>query len=68
MDDLHGELQNVLSLIRVEASSIDFLNNLKDFYNLILDKIYSSRNHIYLSTLYIGTDPLSKNIVRVIFF
>lgn len=68
MDDLHGELQKCAPLIRVEASSIDFLEQPKDFYNLILDKIYSSRNHIYLSTLYIGTDPLSKNIVRVIFF
>ena len=66
MEDLHCELQKFAPIIRVEASSIVFLEQPREFYDLILEKIYSSSNHIYLSTLYIGTDCLSQNIVSLI--
>lgn len=63
MEDLHSELQKLAPVIRVEVSNVFFLEQPVEFYNLILEKISSSENHIYLSTLYIGTDSQSKNIV-----
>lgn len=63
MNVLHTELQKWAPVIRVEASSVAFLEQPQEFYNLIMEKISSSRKHIYLSSLYIGTDLLSKNIV-----
>ena len=63
MNELHHELQKIVPVLRVKAADISILEEPSEFYNLIIQKIFDSRVEIYLSSLYIGTDSLSKKLV-----
>jgi phosphatidylserine/phosphatidylglycerophosphate/cardiolipin synthase-like enzyme len=64
MNELHAELQRYVPVLRAKADDISILDKPSDFYNLIIQKIFDSQKQICLSSLYIGTDTLSKEIVH----
>lgn len=63
MNELHHELQKHVPVLRVKATDISILEKPSEFYNLIIEKILKAQKQIYLSSLYIGTDALSKKLV-----
>lgn len=63
MNELHHELQKHVPVLRVKATDISILEKPLEFYNLIIEKILNAQKQIYLSSLYIGTDALSKKLV-----
>lgn len=63
MNEFFQQLQECAPLIRVDASNISILESPIQFYNTIIDKISTSRKRIILSTLYIGSDILSRKMV-----
>lgn len=63
MNELHQSLQKNGPVFRAHVSDIFFLNQPKDFYDTIIKKILTAERVIYMSSLYIGTDPLSKKMV-----
>lgn len=67
MNEFHQSLQRNGPVFRVHVSDILFLDRPEDFYNTIMDKISTVENLICMSSLYIGTDPLSKKIVLLKF-
>lgn len=68
MNELHHELQRNVPVLRVKATDISILEQPSEFYNLIIQKIFESRKQIYLSSLYIGNDALSKKLVFLLFY
>lgn len=63
MNELHQSLQRNGPVFRAHVSDISFISLPKDFYDTILKKISTTKRLLCISSLYIGTDSLSKKMV-----
>lgn len=50
-------------VFKVKAADVLFLDHPEEFYRTILKRIEESKEKIMISSLYIGTDELSSNLV-----
>lgn len=66
MEKLHQALQSQVPKICVKASNIEILELPSEFFDSIIENILISKNHIILSSLYIGIDYFSRNMVILI--
>jgi phosphatidylserine/phosphatidylglycerophosphate/cardiolipin synthase-like enzyme len=63
MQELHEKLQSISHPIRVRAVDVQFLENPHRFLECIIHRISLSTRQLVFSSLYIGSDPLSRKIV-----
>lgn len=63
MDVLFSEISRKSRAFPVPNDAIDFLNSPKEFYDFIINSINASQKRIYISSLYIGNDQLSRKLV-----
>ena len=63
MEKLHQALQSQVPKICVKASNIEILELPSEFFDSIIENILISKNHIILSSLYIGIDSFSRTMV-----
>lgn len=66
MEKLHQALQSQVPKICVKASNIEILELPSEFFNSIIENIFISKDQIILSSLYIGVDHFSRNLVILI--
>lgn len=64
--ELFNSLLSFAPCYPVKADKIVIINEPKEFYKTLVEKCESAQKRIVLSSLYLGTGPLEKNLVSAI--